>query len=135
MIYFSFIVSVVSLIGSLYFSEIKGFIPCNLCWYQRILMYPLPFLILISLIKDDKDIKYYLGGLSLIGIIIAGYHNFIQFNQKQSAFCSITSNCSTVYEKYFDFITIPLMSLVAFLLIFLASCFIKINSNIENTQD
>ncbi|KAA0806277.1 disulfide bond formation protein B, partial [Bacillus sp. AY2-1] len=51
MIYISFFVSFIATIGSLYFSEIKGFIPCELCWYQRIFMYPIPLLILISIIN------------------------------------------------------------------------------------
>lgn len=127
MIYFSFAVSIIATIGSLYFSEIKGFVPCNLCWYQRILMYPIPLLILISIIKDDKNIKYYLRFLSLIGIFLSLYHNIIQINYKHSFFCDITNNCLVVYEKYLGFITIPFMSLTAFLLIFIASFLCKRN--------
>ncbi|HEF1899674.1 disulfide oxidoreductase [Bacillus thuringiensis] len=126
MIYISFFVSFIATIGSLYFSEIKGFIPCELCWYQRIFMYPIPLLILISIINNDNSIKYYLRYFSLIGIFISLYHNVIQINQTHSLFCGITSNCLTVYEKYFGFVTIPLMSLIAFCLIFILSFFIKI---------
>ncbi|MDA1515628.1 disulfide bond formation protein B, partial [Bacillus cereus group sp. TH40LC] len=43
-------ISLIATCGSLYFSEILGFTPCNLCWYQRIFMYPLIFLIIISMI-------------------------------------------------------------------------------------
>ncbi|PGQ13350.1 disulfide bond formation protein B, partial [Bacillus thuringiensis] len=75
MIYISFFVSFIATIGSLYFSEIKGFIPCELCWYQRIFMYPIPLLILISIINNDNSIKYYLRYFSLIGIFISLYHN------------------------------------------------------------
>ncbi|MFE6588679.1 disulfide bond formation protein B, partial [Bacillus mobilis] len=60
MIYFSFLVSLVATIGSLYFSEVKGYVPCSLCWYQRIFMYPIPLLIFISILINDKNIKYYL---------------------------------------------------------------------------
>ncbi|MGR5922655.1 disulfide bond formation protein B [Bacillus pacificus] len=44
-------ISLIATCGSLYFSEILGFTPCNLCWYQRIFMYPLIFLIIIAMIK------------------------------------------------------------------------------------
>ncbi|MGZ9785696.1 disulfide bond formation protein B [Bacillus pseudomycoides] len=125
MIYFSFFISIIATIGSLYFSEVKGFVPCNLCWYQRILMYPIPLLIVISIIKDDRNIKYYFRFLSLIGIFVSSYHNFIQINQQHSSFCGVTSNCLNVYGKYFGFLTIPLMSLIAFLLLFIISFLIK----------
>lgn len=124
MVYISLLISIIATIGSLYFSEVKGYVPCSLCWYQRVLMYPIPILILISIIKHDRHIKYYLRYLSLIGIFISSYHNFIQFSQTQSSFCSVVSNCLTTYEKYYGFLTIPLMSLVAFTIIFILS-FIK----------
>ncbi|WP_116480683.1 disulfide bond formation protein B, partial [Bacillus wiedmannii] len=57
MIYFSFLVSLVATIGSLYFSEVKGYVPCSLCWYQIIFMYPIPLLIFISILINDKNKK------------------------------------------------------------------------------
>ncbi|TCJ77219.1 UNVERIFIED_ORG: disulfide bond formation protein DsbB [Bacillus cereus] len=125
MIYFSFLVSLVATIGSLYFSEVKGYVPCSLCWYQRIFMYPIPLLIFISILINDKNIKYYLRYFSLIGIIISSYHNFIQFTQQKSSFCGVTSSCLTIYEKWGGFITIPLMSLTAFIIIFALSFFLN----------
>ncbi|MBY0040021.1 disulfide bond formation protein B [Bacillus cereus] len=125
MIYFSFFVSIVATIGSLYFSEVKGYVPCSLCWYQRIFMYPIPLLIFISILINDKNIKYYLRFFSLIGIIISSYHNFIQFTQQKSSFCGVTSSCLTIYDKWGGFITIPFMSLTAFIIIFVLSFFIN----------
>ncbi|MBH0347193.1 disulfide bond formation protein B [Bacillus cereus] len=125
MIYFSFFVSLVATIGSLYFSEVKGYVPCSLCWYQRIFMYPIPLLIFISILINDKNIKYYLRFFSLIGIIISSYHNFIQFTQQKSSFCGVTSSCLTIYDKWGGFITIPFMSLTAFIIIFVLSFFIN----------
>ncbi|MGF9879965.1 disulfide bond formation protein B [Bacillus albus] len=135
MIYFSFLVSLVATIGSLYFSEVKGHVPCSLCWYQRIFMYPIPLLIFISILINDKNIKYYLRFFSLIGIIISSYHNFIQFTQQKSSFCGIVSSCLTIYDKWGGFITIPLMSLTAFIIIFASSFFINEKVLLQNSKE
>ncbi|HDR4902764.1 TPA: disulfide bond formation protein B [Bacillus cereus] len=135
MIYFSFFVSLVATIGSLYFSEVKGYVPCSLCWYQRIFMYPIPLLIFISILINDKNIKYYLRYFSLIGIIISSYHNFIQFTQQKSSFCGVTSSCLTIYDKWGGFITIPLMSLTAFIIIFASSFFINEKILLQNSKE
>ncbi|KAA8786658.1 disulfide bond formation protein DsbB [Paenibacillus sp. 4624] len=125
MIPVSFLVSLVAMLGSLYFSEIAGLIPCKLCWYQRILMYPLPLIIVIGAIKNDPYLKYYTRCFSAIGIIIAGYHYLIQLSVVKSTSCGFgTVSCDQVHVEYFNFLTIPLMSLIAFILIFISS-FIK----------
>ncbi|HDR8054780.1 disulfide bond formation protein B [Bacillus cereus] len=137
MVYFSFLVSIVATIGSLYFSEVKGYVPCSLCWYQRILMYPIPLLMFISILTNDKNVKYYLRYFSGIGIVISSYHNYIQFTQQKSSFCSVTSSCLTIYGKWGGFITIPLMSLTAFIIIFVLSFFMKekiLLQNLEKTE-
>ena len=50
----SFIISLTATLGSLFFSEIMQFIPCSMCWYQRIFMYPLVFIFLINLFSIDS---------------------------------------------------------------------------------
>ena len=37
---FAFVVVATATLGSLFYSEIAGFEPCKLCWFQRIFMYP-----------------------------------------------------------------------------------------------
>ncbi|MGE7868009.1 disulfide bond formation protein B [Bacillus paramycoides] len=134
MLQFSFLVSLVATLGSLYFSEVLGLTPCKLCWYQRVLMYPLPLMILIAVIKKDINIKYYLRTFSLFGVAIAIYHCVVQQFAIKTAFCSFTtSDCSTIQAKYMGFITIPIMSLCAFLLIFISSFFIKNESFMVNS--
>ncbi|OQR53363.1 disulfide bond formation protein B [Bacillus sp. CDB3] len=126
MLQFSFLISLVSILGSLYFSEILGYPPCDLCWYQRILMYPLPLMILIATIYKDVNVKYYLRTFSLIGVVIAMYHCIVQQFSIKTTFCNFTtSDCSIIQTKYIGFITIPSMSLIAFVLIFISSFFIK----------
>ena len=76
---FGFIVSLVATLGSLYFSDILGYNPCKLCWYQRILMYPQVLFFGISLFRKDRSILNYVLPLSVLGFLIAGFHYYEQF--------------------------------------------------------
>jgi disulfide bond formation protein DsbB len=114
------LVSATATLGSLYFSEILGFTPCKLCWFQRIFMYPMPILSLTSLYKKTKDIFFYTLAMSLLGVFIAGYHYLLQLNITPSLFCEGPGSqvsCGEIYFKYFGYITIPWMSFSAFLII------------------
>lgn len=113
----AFLVALVSTLGSLYYSEIAGFPPCELCWFQRIFMYPQVVLLGIALWrKEDYVINY---SLPLIGIgtIISLYHNWIYYNAQPTNFCSITSPCTQKLVTVFGYITIPMMALTGFVLI------------------
>jgi len=114
------LISTTATLGSLYFSEILGFTPCKLCWFQRIFMYPMPILLLTSLYKKTKDIFFYTLVMSLFGVFIAGYHYLLQLNMTPSLFCEGPGSqvsCGEIYFKYFGYITIPWMSLSAFIII------------------
>lgn len=122
-IFLSFLVTLIATLGSLFFSEIAGFEPCRLCWFQRIFMYPQVILLAIGWIKKDYKIIGYLLILSLIGGMISLYHNYIYYWSQAAAFCSLTEQRPSCAEKNtlgFGYITIPLMALTAFVaLIFL----------------
>lgn len=105
--------------GSLYFSEIKGYVPCELCWVQRIFMYPLIIIYGVALLK--RDIHMALPGLilSVIGLPISVYHYLLQkwpTLQQAGDTCGIIP-CNTEYINYFGFITIPFLAGVAFVVI------------------
>ena len=72
-------VSLVATTGSLFFSQVMGYSPCVLCWYQRIAMYPLLLIFSISLVKETKETDLFALPLSIIGLLIALYHNLIQW--------------------------------------------------------
>jgi len=115
--------SVIAMAGSLYFSEIRQYEPCELCWYQRILMYPLAIILLIAYIKKDYKISLYSLILSGIGACISFYHYLIQ---KVSFFSESAPACGRVpctgeYINWAGFITIPFLALSAFLIIFIFS--------------
>lgn len=116
--YLAFAVALTAMLGSLYYSEIAGFVPCTLCWYQRILMYPLSLIILVGIVKQDEYLPNYVLPFSVIGIGVSTYHYLIQQGiLAHPATCSIGIPCNLSYVNYFGFITIPFLALIAFTLI------------------
>lgn len=115
---FSFVFALFGLLGSLYFSEVLHYPPCVLCWYQRICMYPLVFIFGVGLALDDKKVWLYALPLSVIGFIIALYHNLIYYDIVSAGLvpCQKNLSCTTKQIEWLGFITIPLMSLMAFLM-------------------
>jgi disulfide bond formation protein DsbB len=115
--YLIFVTALSAMLGSLYYSEIRGFYPCTLCWYQRILMYPLTIIILVGIIKQDEYLPSYVLPFSILGMFLSFYHYMLQLGIiTSSAGCSSLS-CSSRYVNYFGFVTIPLMALIAFVII------------------
>lgn len=121
-LYFAWLVSIVAMGGSLYFSEVLGLVPCVLCWYQRILMYPLVILLGIATYRQDKKISTYVLPLSLVGLVISAYHILIQAfpNLASEASCQAGIPCTVDSLHLFGFITIPMLAGAAFLLISLS---------------
>ncbi|WKZ25381.1 MAG: disulfide bond formation protein B [bacterium] len=118
---YTFIIALVSMLGSLYYSEIAGFEPCKYCWYQRILMYPLVVILFVSLKNRYKDVSKYVLPLSGMGVLLAGFHYLTQLGLLPSSCVAVgySVGCAKVFVMTFGYITIPLMSFTAFLLIFL----------------
>lgn len=133
LLYVAWVVSLVAMFGSLYFSEIKGYIPCELCWYQRIFMYPLALILGIGTFQNDSSVKKFVLPLALIGGSISFMH---YLEQKIPGFggikpCVSGVPCSAQYINWFGFITIPFLALVAFLIIACCMFFIKSKKPIE----
>ncbi len=125
-LYFAWLVSVVATLGSLYFSEIKGFIPCDLCWFQRIFMYPLVVILGIGTFQSDMSVKKFVLPLSIVGGLISFFH---YLEQKIPGFggikpCVSGVPCSAEYINWFGFITIPFLALTAFTLITISMIFL-----------
>ncbi|MFP4229814.1 MAG: disulfide oxidoreductase [Candidatus Nanohaloarchaea archaeon] len=107
--------------GSLYFSEVLGWEPCRLCWYQRTLMYPLVFVAGVAVILEKDDVRDYILPLTLTGSGLSLYHYVVQrIEAFQSVGCSVTQvSCETQYTYFFDYITVPMMAFTAFTTVFL----------------
>lgn len=109
-------ISLIATSGSLFFSEVLHYIPCELCWFQRILMYPLVILLGVASAKKDYNMSLYGLILSVIGGFISLYHYMIQkvpFMQELGEACGIVP-CNTDYLNWLGFVTIPFLALVAF---------------------
>ncbi len=116
---FALIISIAATLGSLVYSEIIGLPPCDLCWYQRALLYPQVVILAVALVKKNRDIYDYVIGLNIIGIIIAGYQYIMQMIN-YSGPCPIGNGsiyCFTKDVFEFGYITLPLMSISVFVLI------------------
>jgi len=124
--WFVFIVSATATLGSLFFSNIMKLPPCDLCWWQRIFMYPIPLLFLVALIRKEKFLKPYALILAITGSLVALYQYFLQISTllnlqiDKIVPCSVNNiSCSEVTRIAFGYITIPMASLVVFVLIIL----------------
>lgn len=131
-LYLSWFVSMIAVLGSLYFSEIRKFIPCNLCWYQRIFMYPLVILLGMAAVRRDYRQAHYVLPLAAIGWLISLIHYLMQktnlFQAVENAACGIVP-CSGQYINVFGFITIPFLAFIAFsIIIVLQVCILRASS-------
>jgi disulfide bond formation protein DsbB len=118
-LYFAWVIALISTLGSLFFSEVMKLPPCTLCWYQRICMYPLVLVLAVGILRSDRAITFYGLPLSLTGFGIAIYHNLLYYHliPESLAPCTEGLSCTSRQIEWIGFITIPLMSLVAFILI------------------
>jgi disulfide bond formation protein DsbB len=118
-LYGAFAVSLVAMLGSLYFSEIAKFPPCVLCWYQRICMYPLVVITGFAVYKRMRDMLLPAFVLATVGWLISIYHNLLYFKilPEAAAPCMAGVSCTTKFIQWYGFITIPFLAFVAFTLI------------------
>ncbi len=113
-LYLAWGVAVVATLGSLYYSEVAHFTPCELCWYQRIAMYPLAIVLGIAAFRDDVGIRAYVWPVVAIGAAIAAYHYQLEWFPEQGTFCSAEVPCTIVWVRELGFISIPYMALSGF---------------------
>ena len=118
-LWLAFVVTAVATGGSLFFSEIAGFVPCELCWYQRICMYPLAILTLLPAITGDYRVARYLLPFPLVGAGVSVYHLLVEngvVGQSQACLISAPGGCATKWINEFGYMTIPTLALTGFAL-------------------
>lgn len=114
----AFVVAGTAMAGSLYFSEVADYVPCKLCWYQRIAMYSLAVILLVAAAKRDHGVTTYALPLAVIGAGISTYHYLLEwFPSIETDVCSIDVPCTTIWFREFGFATLSFMALSGFLLI------------------
>jgi disulfide bond formation protein DsbB len=129
--YIAWVIVLLSIAGSLFFSEVMQLPPCVLCWYQRIAMYPLLLIIGAGIITQDLRMKLYALPLCLAGLAVAVYHNLLYYGiiPESIAPCAEGVPCNAVQIELLGFLTIPLMGLGAFAAIALCLIFYKPKEN------
>jgi disulfide bond formation protein DsbB len=116
----AFLVAAIATGGSLFFSEIAHFVPCELCWYQRICMYPLSLVTLLAALAGDDRVARYLLPLPLVGAGVSVYHLLIEngvVGQSAACFVSAPGGCATKWINEFGYVTIPTLALTGFALL------------------
>ena len=109
------LVTSVSMVGSLYFSEVVNYRPCVLCWYQRIAMYSLAIVLVTAAVRRDKSITPYAMVLAGIGATISAYHWLLErWPAIDTGSCSADAPCSVPYFEVFGFVSLAFMAFCAF---------------------
>lgn len=126
-IYLAWLQALIATLGSLFFSEVMALPPCVLCWYQRIMMYPLVLILTVGVLRADQHVRTYVLPLSVTGLAIAAYHNLLYYGliPESIAPCTLGVSCTSRQIEWLGFITIPLLSLTAFAVITVCMLFYK----------
>ena len=103
-----------ALLGSLHLSEVESFVPCEMCWFQRIAMYPLGVILPIAALRRDRWILEYAIILSAIGMAISTYHIQLQWFPSQGSSCDLGAPCTQKWIEALGFVTIPQMAWLCF---------------------
>jgi disulfide bond formation protein DsbB len=130
----AFVVAATATLGSLYFSEVAHFIPCRLCWFQRIAMYPLSAVLLVGAIRRDPGLRWYVGPIALVGAGVAAYHTLLEWKPElDTGACELSGpSCTDVWFEEFGFVTLATMSLIGFLTILLLM-FLRFPDTLDGT--
>lgn len=115
----AFLVALVATGGSLYYSEVADYLPCKLCWFQRICMYPLALILGVAALRRDRGVRWYALPLAGVGFAIAAYHTWLQAYPPEggSSFCTADASCVERYVWEFGFVSLPFMAMSGFALI------------------
>ncbi len=114
------LVSLGAVLGSLFYSDVVGFYPCLLCWWQRVFLYPQLVLFAIALWKKDRGVFIYSAAFALLAGVVALYHSYVYMGGTSVLPCTALGGaCSKIYVMEFGYITIPSMSLTIVLYLLL----------------
>lgn len=124
-----FAIAATAVLGSLYLSEIENLEPCQLCWFQRIAIYPLMVIYGLAWFRDDRHAAWIYGmPFAIVGIALTGWHRLVQwFPTLEGGACSIGVSCTTPWFEVFGFISIPYMGLSGLLAIVALSAVMRRN--------
>ena len=121
--------------GSLYFSEVANYVPCRLCWFQRICMFPLAGILLVAAIRKDRNVRWYALPLLIAGICLSTYHYLIEWKPSLGeGACGIGPSCTDVWFRRIGFVTLSFMALSGFIAI-AALLFVQPNTSHDQSSE
>ena len=103
--------------GSLYFSEGAGYVPCELCWWQRGAMYPLAVGLIAAAAAGIERIRTPAIVVAALGLAVSIYHVQLQWFPDQGSFCDAANPCTGRWVEAFGWMTIPQMAALSFVLV------------------
>lgn len=110
-------IAVVATAGSLFLSEVAGYVPCTLCWYQRFAMYPLAVSLTVAAIRQNRRIRLAALPIATVGLSLSAWHVAIERRPSLGGVCDPAAPCSVLWVNEFGFLTIPTMAGIGFLAI------------------
>lgn len=115
-VFLAWLIAMLSTLGALFFGEVMHYPICTLCWYQRILMFPLALILPFGLFPFDRKLIRYGLALALPGCAVALFHQLLVTGIIPDSLkpCQQGVPCSTTVVSWFGFVTIPLLSVLAF---------------------
>jgi disulfide bond formation protein DsbB len=125
--YFGFFIALASMSLSLFYSNVIGFTACELCWTQRLFIYPQVLLFGFALWKDKKNLARVIGAFAFIGMLVSIYHVYIENGGSSALACATGGtaavSCAARYVYEFGYVTIPVMALTVqiFMLLLVAN--------------
>lgn len=119
LIFAAWLVASIATLGALFFGEVMMLPPCVLCWYQRIFMFPLVLILPLGLFPFDRNVVRYSLPLAVIGCLFAVFQLLLVAGVIPESIKPCTQGvlCSETVIEWFGFVTIPLLSVAAFLTI------------------
>ena len=116
LLFTSWTVTAISMLGSLFFSQVMEYAPCELGWYQRIALFPLVLILAIGLFPFDRSVLKFAAPLAAIGWLFAAYHNLLYYGviSRELSPCSQGVSCTERYVTLIGIFSIPLLSLISF---------------------
>lgn len=113
------VVAVLATLSSLYFSGIADLVPCRYCWWQRIFMYPLAFVLPIAAWRRDQMARWYALPLAGTGLLVSLRHIWIQEFPDDGGSCDLAAPCSVKLVDALGIFSIPRMTALTFVLLIL----------------
>lgn len=112
----AWLIATAATLGALFFGEVMKLPTCSLCWYQRIFMFPLALILPFALFPFDRNVVRSVLPLVGVGWLVAFVNVLVVQGivPERVVPCRQGVSCSETVIEWFGFVTIPLLSFVAF---------------------